>query len=391
MEVGYSPEMVRFGKRAAACLITLMTSALLFACEGGAGFGGPGTTPAPSGNAWTWGGFTRTPEAMSLPSGVRFTTIAGGRTHLVALDGRGHAWEWGLTSTMRTPTPVAVSMLSGVTFTAVAAGGAARRALDRPGRAGAWGGNMWGQLGTGNTANSANPIAVNMPAGVSFTAIVAGGLLSLALDTTGQVWAWGYNRDGELGDATTTDSPKPVSVRMPRGVHFTAIAAGTDFGVALDPDGRAWSWGYNATGELGIGSTGAAKTTPVEVSTPQGVRFNSIAAETNQTVALDSNGQAWTWGTSLIASLGNNMVATKPSPVQVAMPAGIFFTTIAAGADHSLALDRNGHGWAWGLDDNSQLGDGKSKTSSSPVAVTMPTGIKFTAIAATSCCSFALS
>jgi alpha-tubulin suppressor-like RCC1 family protein len=190
---------------------------------------------------------------------------------------------------------------------------------------------------------------------------------------------------------TPQTAPRPRRSACPQASASLPSQQALISAFALDSAGRAWSWGYNLSGELGIGSAGADKTTPVEVSTPQGVRFNAIAAEARRTTALDSNGQAWIWGTSLIASIGDNMVAGNLSPVPVTMPAGIVFTSIAAGANHSLALDAKGHGWAWGLDDNFQLGDGKSKTSSSPVAVSMPTGIKFTAIAATGCCSFALS
>jgi hypothetical protein len=69
-----------------------------------------------------------------------------------------------------------------------------------------------------------------MPPRVTFTAISA----SLALDSTGQAWAWGDNSFGELGNGTTTSSSVPVPVSMPAGVTFTAISAGALYSLALD-------------------------------------------------------------------------------------------------------------------------------------------------------------
>jgi alpha-tubulin suppressor-like RCC1 family protein len=368
-----------------------MTCALVVACGGG---DLSSSTAAFATNLWTWGP-APTPMRMNVPSGVRFATIAGSAYDALALDTGGHAWAWGFNdsgqlgnnSTRPTPDPGAVQMPSGITFKAIAAGSADSFAVDVNGHAWAWGNNRQGQLGNGTTANSSLPVAVRMPAGVEFTVITAGAH-TVALDKNGQAWAWGDNHDGELGDGTTNDSSTPVRVRMPAGVRFMAIAAGTDFTVALDQDDRAWTWGNNDTHQLGLG-TSSPRSTPVQLALPAGIAFTVIAAEGDHTVALDRKGQAWTWGSTTVDNPAANTVVIS-SPTETTMPAGVVFSTVAAGIDHSLALDQSGQAWAWGADLNHQLGDGKSSYAPSPVAVRMPRGVRFHLLAAAICCSYAL-
>jgi alpha-tubulin suppressor-like RCC1 family protein len=278
-------------------------------------------------------------------------------------------------------------MPSGITFTAIAAGENHSLALDRNGHAWAWGYNRSGQLGNGSTTNSLVPVAVTMPPGVEFTAIAAG-VHSIAVDNSGQAWGWGYNHDGELGDGTTEDRSTPVRVRMAPGVRFAAITAGADFTVALDQDGHPWSWGYNDSGQLGLGTSGP-RSTPVQLALPAGIAFTAMNAEGNHTVALDRNGQAWTWGRTSVANPGASTVVIS-SPTEITMPGGVLFSTVAAGIDHSLALDQSGQAWAWGTDSNYQLGDGKSRYAPSPGAASLPRGVRFHLLAAAICCSYAL-
>ena len=107
-----------------------------------------------------------------------------------------------------------------------------------PGSAWAWGLNGFGQLGNGTTTNSSTPIAVSLPSGTTVTAIAGGTQHSLALTSSGQVLAWGYNADGELGNGTTTDSSIPIAVSLPSGTTVTAVAGGFYHSLALTSSGQ---------------------------------------------------------------------------------------------------------------------------------------------------------
>nr|WP_281287616.1 Ig-like domain repeat protein [Amycolatopsis rhizosphaerae] len=93
--------------------------------------------------------------------------------------------------------------------------------------------------------------------------------------------AWGYNHSGQLGNGSSGgNSAVPVNVSMPPGVRFTALAAGYSHSLALDSAGHVWAWGSNEDGQLGIGTSayGDFRTTPVEVTALAGHTITTLAA-----------------------------------------------------------------------------------------------------------------
>ncbi|HUH80786.1 MAG TPA: IPT/TIG domain-containing protein, partial [Solirubrobacteraceae bacterium] len=128
----------------------------------------------------------------------------------------------------------------------------------------AWGSDAKGQLGNGEKeTNRDAPVAVQGLIGVH--AIAAGEAHSLAALTGGEVYAWGSNKAGELGNNTQTPSDVPVQVSGLTEV--ASLAAGANFSVALQTSGNVWTWGTNGEGQLGIGSEGTPRSlVPVQVT-----------------------------------------------------------------------------------------------------------------------------
>ncbi len=147
----------------------------------------------------------------------------------------------------------------------------------------AWGNNYDGQLGDETTNNRTRPVKVRGLCGAQVEEIAAGQMHTLALKEDGTVLAWGYNRDGELGDGTNEDSPAPVLVKDfqdPSGrlSGVRAVAAGSVHSLALKEDGTVWAWGANDQGQLGNGAkTSGTNTlginTPLEVKGLGGVEL----------------------------------------------------------------------------------------------------------------------
>ena len=139
----------------------------------------------------------------------------------------------------------------------------------------AWGANNFGQFGNGTTTSSDTPVEVFIlvrgPSIGHLVSLAAGFSHTLALFSSGALLAWGNNNVGELGNGTTTSSDTPVGVLLPAGAHVKAIGAANFDGLALTVKGHVLTWGYNASGELGNGTT-MSSDTPVRVDLPTGWR-----------------------------------------------------------------------------------------------------------------------
>src|SRR6266481_5688591 len=208
----------------------------------------------------------------------------------------------------------------------------------------AWGNNGLGQLGNGTFTDSNTPVQVLGPGCVGnlngVTALAVGGgqnLHSLALKSDGTVWAWGFNNQGQLGNATFTSSNTPVQVSGLSGV--TALAVGFSHSLALKSDGTVWAWGFNNQGQLGNG-TNTDSNTPVQTSGLTGVR--AIAGGNYHSLAMKNDGTVWAWGSNGVGSLGNGTFTSSNTPAQVLGAGGVGnltgVTALAGALYHSLAL-----------------------------------------------------
>lgn len=206
---------------------------------------------------------------------------------------------------------------------------------------------------------------VVVPAVPSPTAAVAdlaaGALHTLALLENGEVWAWGRNHRYQLGDGSRTDRNTPVRVLDLPG-PAVAIAAGEAHSLVVLEDGTVWAWGENEHRQVSATSD-AEHLSPVRVTcNGEPCRIENvlaggplqnvvaIAAGREHSLALDDEGGVWTWGNSADSRLGHrfNRASRLEIPVQI--------EEIAAGRRHSLALDVEGTVWGWGSNGFMQLG-----------------------------------
>src|SRR5919112_2743219 len=200
----------------------------------------------------------------------------------------------------------------------------------------AWGDYFFGQLGNGvplpypDDSRSTMPVEVSNLDGAELKAIAGGANHSLALKNDGTVLAWGLNQDGQLGDGTNTDSSTPVEVKDPNDPSgylsgVKALAAGSSHSLALKDDGTVWAWGDNRASQ----------------------------------------------GTRIGGQLGDDEITSSNTPLQVSdLPGGI--EAIAAGGAHGLALKDDGTVWAWGMNQDGQLGNGTYTLGTSTPGVNTP-------------------
>jgi len=208
-----------------------------------------------------------------------------------------------------------------VTFASVSAGEEDAYACGRTaaGAAYCWGGNSAGQLGDGTTTTRLTPVAVVMPAGVTFASVTAKALHTCGLTSAGAAYCWGLNTDGQLGDGTTTSRLTPVAVAQPAGVTFTSLSVGQKHSCGLRAVGAAYCWGLNTDGQLGDGTL-TERHTPVPVVMPAGVTFAGLSVGAFHNCGLTAAGAAYCWGANDQGRLGDGTTTDRATPVEVATP-----------------------------------------------------------------------
>jgi alpha-tubulin suppressor-like RCC1 family protein len=177
------------------------------------------------------------------------------------------------------------------------------------------------------------------------------------------VASWGSNAEGELGDGTTTSRWQYGDVRA--GNDVVRVAAGWTHALAVRSGGSVWAWGSNGLGELGDGTT-TSRSTPVQVAGLTGI--TQVAAGLSFSLALRSDGTVWGWGDNQYGQLGRGTVTDhEVTPARVAVLNGV--TQIAAGRDFALALRSDGIVFAWGHGQRGQLGNGGTADSPRPAKI----------------------
>lgn len=218
--------------------------------------------------------------------------------------------------------------------------------------------------------------------GVRFTQVSTGvGNSMAAVGTDGRAYAWGENAHGQLGvgDTTSTSTPRLVEVgAMPAGVQVKQVSVGYEHLLVLGTDGRAYATGHNDRGQLGDGTT-TDSSTLVPVTMPDGVTFNRVEAGFYVSSAIASNGNSYVWGSfpKLLSSKDPDS-SRSPAPVRIATPGGESLTQLAPGTSIFMAVTKSGKIYGWGDGSWGVLGEGAGGSSSRPVQPAVPDGVTFT-------------
>jgi alpha-tubulin suppressor-like RCC1 family protein len=353
--------------------------------------------PAPQVDPWAWGNngqgrlgngttnSTANPNPTQVSNLTGVLAVSGGGSHSLAIksDGTddstaidGTVWTWGNDfngqlgdggANTNQNTPVEVSGLTDVVD--VAGGNNHSLAVKSGGTVWAWGFNNRGQLGydpdpttTDTFENSGIPGQVEDPSDTSGflqdVVEVAGGVThSLALKSDGTVWAWGFNDVGQLGNGTTSSTANPNPVQASGLTDVVAIAAGSNHSLAVKSDGTVWAWGFNSQGMLGNGTSGTGTNSNVPVQASNLTDATDVSGGNFHSIALESDGTVWAWGANDVGQLGDGTTTSRrTTPVQVSNLTDV--EDVSSGLNHNLAAtSTHGEVWAWGCNDYGQLGN----------------------------------
>jgi alpha-tubulin suppressor-like RCC1 family protein len=276
------------------------------------------------------------------------------------------------------PTPALVGLPGAVgTVTQLAAGYGHSLVLTSSGQLYAFGINNYGQLGSttnnGTSNPNATPTLVTLPGAVgTVTRIAAGNGYSLVATSSGQLYAFGNNHDGQLGSATNNGklnpNPTPTPVTLPGAVGTVAqVAAGTDHSLVMTSSGQLYAFGDNHDGQLGRttnSGTYTANPTPTAVALPGAVgTVIQIAAGNRHSLVATSSGQLYAFGNNYSGELGSttnngNPLSVNPTPALVALPGAVGkVTQLTAGNGDSLVATSSGQLYAFGDNQYGQLGN----------------------------------
>ena len=329
------------------------------------------------GNLWSWGrnAYWQVGDSTTTDRSTPVTTFAGGTNWKEGFGGfwssmgiktDGTLWVWGANDSGQLGNNGYGVVFYGITPVTTFAGGTDWKqgssgwdhmaAIKTDGTLWTWGNNASGQLGDNTTNNGLTPVTT-FAGGTNWKQVSCGGLSIGAIKTDGTLWTWGNNASGQLGDNTTTNRLTPVTT-FAGGTNWKQVSCGTNaFMTAVKTDGTLWIWGNNTAGGLGINAPNG-RSTPV-TTFAGGTNWKQVSASSgfsNGVAAIKTDGTLWVWGDNTFGALGNNNTsgASRSTPLTT-FAGGSNWKQVSAG-ECTLAIKTDGTLWTWGWNGYGQLG-----------------------------------
>ena len=309
--------------------------------------------------------------SLALPDyapSLKLKQVSTKGKHVLAIGADNKLYAWGYnqdgqlgngqdaTNTVGSPNKLIATLINSDTdWLYVSAGGRHSAAIKSDGginRLYLWGNNLSGQIGNGTVNTLSHPgIPTPTVVGQGFVKVACGGNHTLALDSSGKLWAWGSNSSGQLGNASTTNANTPQLISSG---PFVDISAGNNFSAAIDAAGNLETWGENVSGQLGNRTT--ANSLIPTTTALAGTVIRQISCGHQHAAAIDSIGRLFTWGYNQEGELGTGFTNLVPNPNPQDVSAGKVFKYCFAGTNCTYAIDVDGNVWSWGANNTFQLG-----------------------------------
>ncbi len=215
-----------------------------------------------------------------------------------------------------------------------------------------WGNNDGGQVGNGSTNPQLTPVKVL--GNVKQAAL--GDYHSAAITEDGNLYCWGINYSGQVGNGTKTDQLTPVKVLG----NVKQAVLGTNHSAAITEGGNLYCWGKNYSGQVGNG-TKSDQLTPVKVLG----NVKQAVLGTTRSAVVTENGDLYCWGNNEVGQVGNGTVLDQLTPVKVLENV----KQVVLGDYHSAAITEDGNLYCWGINSSGQVGNGTKTNQLTPVKV----------------------
>ncbi|MCT4581309.1 MAG: T9SS type A sorting domain-containing protein [Flavobacteriales bacterium] len=302
--------------------------------------------------------------------------VASKYDQTLAIKSDSSLWRWGgsrytYERTLNHPNLVDSSQK----WKAVSTGTAYYAAITDSGALWTWGDNSYGQIGNGTTTNLWTPTQLDMNR--DWAAISCGPDFMIALKSNGSLWSWGRNRTTSPTQietdttwiAISSGKERSLGIKADRSLwlinsggtqaidngQWKAVSKGnyTDYGIKSD--GSLWTWNNSNRTPIRVGNDSDWKSLD--------------CSHLNHALFVKNNGTLWAVGVNNFGQLGDNSITNKTAPVQIGTANN--WEKVIAGNLYSLALQTNRSLWGWGRNNHAQFGNGKNKNTPQPVDTSM--------------------
>lgn len=319
-----------------------------------------------------------TPSLVSSLADKNIVKVAAAGYYSLALTADGEVYGWGNNSYGQSAEvlngdvhePTVISSLSDKGIVQIYAGENHAMALTNSGEVYGWGNNTYGQLGNSSYANSSPVIHIPNYSNKNIKQLSLGTRHTVALTQDGDVYATGSNEYGQLGNTTPSKFTNPTKVyfKVNETIKIKQISAGGLHTFALSEDGTVYTFGYGGSGQLGLGTTGNANT-PRIITTLSDKNIVQVVASNDNGLAVTSDGQVYSWGSNMWSQIGDGSAKNQLSPVLLTSLSNIDFVNMFK--YNGLAISKDGEIYSWGSNSYGQLGTGNTTTQSRPVLISL--------------------
>ena len=253
--------------------------------------------------------------------------------------------------------------------------------------------NIQDQDFTGSQASTNTEAQINTLS--QLTTIRSGKEFKIFLTADGFVYSSGTGQFGVLGQGGSGDYAQPTLIKPLSDKTIAKVVCGESHTLALTDNGDVYSWGRGYEGQLGIRKSIETVSIPKYIDTLFRKRVVDIACGSRHSMAIDENGDLYTWGEGRCGQLGRGKERSTIYPTKVEFfddennPMQVKIKVASAGVGHSACITENNELFTWGLNNYGQLGTGDNVTQWSPVQLTHDTGAYvLQPILSVDCCSF---
>lgn len=216
---------------------------------------------------------------------------------------------------------------------------------------------------------------------VGVCSITCGERHVIARTQSGLLYSWGDNLCGQLGDDSNVDRYKPMIIDSLSTLNIIEVCCGAYHSLALTNEGELFAWGYNRIGQIGNGQNKNNEWAPININPSSAGKFKMISCGYHHSMAISSNGIVYGWGYNGYGQLGIGHYHDHVIPQVVMNLNDISISKIVCGRYHSLFLSCEGDIYGCGKNSCGQIGSNKLPNLIYPTK--MNDSEKFTDISAT--------